>query len=173
MQNKFFKFGNREDQLTLDVMASEVKEDNLFLKKGDIILKSTMRGEDNGTYYELDETIEIADFPKTLELNPKNVLDWVVPHFADQYERVADHRDAFFPLSSEHLMLLAPKKPKKTTKTPKESEGGKTFRITYRNEVYVKAESEKDARAAFENMDRSTLDSESEFVEIVSVEPQD
>lgn len=107
MQNKFFKYDNREDGLTLEVMASEVKEDNLFFKKGDILLKSTMRGEDNGTYYELDETIECTDFPKDREVNAKNVLEWVVPQFADQYERVADHRDAFVPLSRDALLILA------------------------------------------------------------------
>lgn len=107
MQNKFFKYDNREDDLTLEVMASEAKEDSLLFKKGAIILKSTMRGEDNGTYYELDETIECTDFPKDREVNAKNVLEWVVPQFADQYERVADHRDAFVPFTREQLLLTA------------------------------------------------------------------
>lgn len=107
MQNKFFKYDNREDDLTLEVMASEVKEDNLFSKKGAILLTSTMRGEDNGTYYELDETIECTDFPKDREVNAKNVLEWVVPQFADQYERVADHQDAFVPFSRDALLILA------------------------------------------------------------------
>lgn len=107
MQNKFFKYDNREDDLTLEVMASEVKEDSVFFKKGDILLKSTMRGEDNGTYYELDETIECSDFPKDRELNAENVLEWVVPQFADQYERVADHRNAFVPFTRKQLLLSA------------------------------------------------------------------
>ena len=107
MQNKFFKYDNREDDLTLEVMASEVKEGSVFFKKGGILLKSTMRGEDNGTYYELDETIECSDFPKDREVNAENVLEWVVPHFADQYERVADHRDAFVPFTREQLLLSA------------------------------------------------------------------
>lgn len=104
---KLFKYDNREDELTLEVMASEVKEDSVFFKKGDILLKSTMRGEDNGTYYALDETIECSDFPKDREVNAENVLDWVVPHFADQYERVADHRDAFVPFTRGQLLLAA------------------------------------------------------------------
>lgn len=50
---------------------------------------------------------------------------------------------------------------------------GKQFRITYRNEIYITAESEEDAQAAFENMDTDELARRSTFVEMSSLEPQD
>lgn len=49
-------------------------------------------------------------------------------------------------------------------------QGAKTFRITYRNEIYIKADSEEDAKTRFQNMPRKTLDKKSEFVELVSCE---
>lgn len=107
MQPKLFKFENTEDSITLDVKATEVKEDNRFNKKGDIILRAEMHGDENHAYYALNETIEIGDFPKGRELTPGNVLDWVVPYFADQYERVADHRDTFVPLPRHRLLAIA------------------------------------------------------------------
>ena len=48
--------------------------------------------------------------------------------------------------------------------------GSKEFRITYRMEVYVKADSEDDAKAAFEAMDSDKLNEDSKFVELVSCE---
>lgn len=107
MQTKLFKFENTKDSITLDVKATEVKKDSRSNKKGDIILSAEMHGDENHTYYALDETIEIGDFPKDLELTPENVLDWVVPYFADQYERVADHRDTFAPLPRHRLLAIA------------------------------------------------------------------
>ena len=50
--------------------------------------------------------------------------------------------------------------------------GSKTFRITYRNEIYIKADSEAEARSIFEIMDKAVMNSRSEFVEISSVEEQ-
>lgn len=50
--------------------------------------------------------------------------------------------------------------------------GSKTFRITYRNEIYIKADSEEEARKIFEIMDKAVMDSRSELVEISSVEEQ-
>lgn len=50
---------------------------------------------------------------------------------------------------------------------------GKQFRITYRNEIYITAETEEDAQAAFENMDTDELARRSNFVEMSSLEPQD
>lgn len=50
---------------------------------------------------------------------------------------------------------------------------GKKFRITYRNEIYITAESEEEARTIFENMDSDETYRRSEFVEMVSLEPQD
>lgn len=70
------------------------------------------------------------------------------------------------------LHVVVPRTSKKK-ETPAAPEGGKKYRITYRNEVYVQAKSEQDAREEFEAMPRATLDSKSEFVEIVSVEPED
>ena len=48
--------------------------------------------------------------------------------------------------------------------------GSKEFRITYRMEVYVKADSEEEAQTTFENMDSDTLNRASKFVEMVSCE---
>ena len=53
--------------------------------------------------------------------------------------------------------------------------GSKTFRITYRNEIYIKADSEEEARKICEIMDimdKAVMNSRSEFVEISSVEEQ-
>lgn len=50
--------------------------------------------------------------------------------------------------------------------------GAKTFRITYRNEIYIKADSEEEARHIFEIMNNAVMDSRSNFVEISSVEEQ-
>ena len=50
---------------------------------------------------------------------------------------------------------------------------GKKFRITYRNEIYITAESEEEAKTIFENMDSEDTYRQSRFVEMVSLEPQD
>jgi len=47
------------------------------------------------------------------------------------------------------------------------------YRITYRNEVYVNANSHDEAEQVFRNMPRDELDRNSEFVEIVSNEKDD
>ena len=46
----------------------------------------------------------------------------------------------------------------------------KRFRITYRNEVYIEAASEKEAQRKFQNMDTDDLNDLSKFVEMVSCE---
>ena len=48
-----------------------------------------------------------------------------------------------------------------------------TFRITYRNEIYIKADNKEEAEKIFRNMSRSELNEGSEFVEIVSNEKED
>lgn len=48
-----------------------------------------------------------------------------------------------------------------------------TFRITYRNEIYIKAKDKEEAEKIFRNMSRSELDERSEFVELVSNEKED
>jgi hypothetical protein len=50
--------------------------------------------------------------------------------------------------------------------------GSKTFRITYRSEIYIKADSEAEARSIFEVMNKTVLDSRSQFVEMSSCEEQ-
>lgn len=50
--------------------------------------------------------------------------------------------------------------------------GAKTFRITYRSEIYIKADSEEEARSIFEVMNKTVLDSRSQFVEMSSCEEQ-
>lgn len=48
--------------------------------------------------------------------------------------------------------------------------GSKQFRITYRNEVYISADSEEEAQAKFRTMARNDLDHLSAYVEQVSCE---
>lgn len=48
----------------------------------------------------------------------------------------------------------------------------KEFRITYRMEVYIKANTEKEAIAKFEEVSMETLIQESQFVERVSVDEE-
>lgn len=50
--------------------------------------------------------------------------------------------------------------------------GAKTFRITFRKEIYIKADSEEEARAKFEGMDDDEMNGESRFVEMSSCEEQ-
>ncbi len=53
------------------------------------------------------------------------------------------------------------------------NEGCPTFRITYRNEIYIKAKNKEEAEEIFRNMGKKEFDYNSEFVEIVSNEKQD
>ena len=46
----------------------------------------------------------------------------------------------------------------------------KRFRITYRNEVYIEADSEEEAQRKFQNMDTDDLNDLAKFVEMVSCE---
>jgi len=48
----------------------------------------------------------------------------------------------------------------------------KTFRITYRMEVYIKAETKEEAIADFENMRREQLDETARYVERVSIDEE-
>jgi len=50
--------------------------------------------------------------------------------------------------------------------------GAKTFRITFRKEIYIKADSEEEARAKFEGMDDDEMNGASRFVEMSSCEEQ-
>ena len=50
--------------------------------------------------------------------------------------------------------------------------GSKTFRITFRKEIYIKADSEAEALAKFEGMDDDEMNGTSRFVEISSCEEQ-
>lgn len=47
------------------------------------------------------------------------------------------------------------------------------FRITYRNEIYIKAKDHHEAEQIFRDMDPAELSRDSNFVEIVSTEKQD
>ena len=60
----------------------------------------------------------------------------------------------------------------KVTRDGSADAGSKTFRITYRMEVYVKADSADAAKTAFENMDTDDLNRRAQFVEMVSCEEQ-
>lgn len=60
----------------------------------------------------------------------------------------------------------------KVTSDGSKGTGAKTFRITYRNEVYIKADSEEEARSKFEALDADDLNKRSKFVELVSCEEQ-
>lgn len=48
--------------------------------------------------------------------------------------------------------------------------GAKTFRITFRKEIYIKADSEDEAKAKFEGMDDDEMNGTSRFVEMSSCE---
>lgn len=52
------------------------------------------------------------------------------------------------------------------------SEPTKEFRITYRNEIYIKANSEEEAIEMFQNMPWDDLQQKAEFVERVSVDEE-
>ena len=52
------------------------------------------------------------------------------------------------------------------------NEGCPTFRITYRNEIYIKAKNKEEAESIFRNMSKEEFDAQSEFVEIVSNEQE-
>jgi hypothetical protein len=47
-----------------------------------------------------------------------------------------------------------------------------TFRITYRNEIYIKAKTKEEAEQIFSEMSGTEINSNPEFVEIVSTEKQ-
>ena len=47
------------------------------------------------------------------------------------------------------------------------------FRITYRNEIYIKAKDYHEAEQIFRDMDPTELSRDSNFVEIVSTEKQE
>lgn len=70
------------------------------------------------------------------------------------------------------LQVVAPKTSNKK-ETPKEPEGGKKFRITYRSEIYITAADEAEARRKFEALDLTSKEGNSRFVEEDSFEPQD
>jgi hypothetical protein len=71
------------------------------------------------------------------------------------------------------LHVVVPRTSKKKPETPKEPEGGKKFRITYRSEIYITAANEEEAREKFEALDLTSKEGNSRFVEEVSFEPQD
>ena len=52
------------------------------------------------------------------------------------------------------------------------NDGCPTFRITYRNEIYIKAKNKEEAESIFRNMSKEEFDAQSEFVEIVSNEQE-
>lgn len=49
---------------------------------------------------------------------------------------------------------------------------GKLYRITYRNEIYIRAKNKKEAQKEFDKLTSAELASQSEFVELVSVDEQ-
>jgi hypothetical protein len=50
------------------------------------------------------------------------------------------------------------------------AEPTKSFRITYRREVIIKADNEKQAQEKFDSVDEQTLHDESSYIEQVSIE---
>ena len=49
----------------------------------------------------------------------------------------------------------------------------KTYRITYRQEIHIKAKTEEEAKEQFEGLNSEEILSKSEFIEIVSLEVED
>jgi hypothetical protein len=60
----------------------------------------------------------------------------------------------------------------KVTSDGSKNTGAKTFRITFRKEIYIKADSEDEAKAKFEGMDDDEMNGTSRFVEMSSCEEQ-
>jgi hypothetical protein len=60
----------------------------------------------------------------------------------------------------------------KVTSDGSKDTGAKTFRITFRKEIYIKADSEDEAKAKFEGMDDDEMNGASRFVEMSSCEEQ-
>jgi hypothetical protein len=60
----------------------------------------------------------------------------------------------------------------KVTSDGSTENGAKTFRITFRKEIYIKADSEDEAKAKFEGMDDDEMNGTSRFVEMSSCEEQ-
>lgn len=60
----------------------------------------------------------------------------------------------------------------KVTSDGSKDTGAKTFRITFRKEIYIKADSEDEAKAKFEGMDDDEMNGTSRFVEMSSCEEQ-
>jgi hypothetical protein len=60
----------------------------------------------------------------------------------------------------------------KVTSDGSKETGAKTFRITFRKEIYIKADSEDEAKAKFEGMDDDEMNGASRFVEMSSCEEQ-
>ena len=60
----------------------------------------------------------------------------------------------------------------KVTSDGSKDTGAKTFRITFRKELYIKADSEDEAKAKFEEMDDDEMNGTSRFVEMSSCEEQ-
>jgi hypothetical protein len=60
----------------------------------------------------------------------------------------------------------------KVTRDGSKDTGAKTFRITFRKELYIKANSEDEAKAKFESMDDDEMNGTSRFVEMSSCEEQ-
>ena len=60
----------------------------------------------------------------------------------------------------------------KVTSDGSKDTGAKTFRITFRKEIYIKADSEDEAKAQFEGMDDDEMNGTSRFVEMSSCEEQ-
>ena len=48
-----------------------------------------------------------------------------------------------------------------------------TFRITYRNEIYIEADSEQEAIAIFQDMSNEETNDRSDFVERTSIDEED
>ena len=49
---------------------------------------------------------------------------------------------------------------------------GKLYRITYRNEIYIRAKNKKEAQTEFSMLTNSEMASQSNFLEVVSVDEQ-
>ena len=60
----------------------------------------------------------------------------------------------------------------KVTSDGSKDTGAKTFRITFRKEIYIKADSEDEAKAKFDGMDDDEMNGTSRFVEMSSCEEQ-
>lgn len=123
-----------------------------------------------------DEKVVFVDIEKLTYKGDKNDPEFVISvededersgyYSEDRYTIQLPNRDA-----ADALAAAISYKAKVVVDNSKDT-GAKTFRITFRKEIYIKADSEDEAKAKFEGMDDDEMNGTSRFVEMSSCEEQ-